>query len=70
MNDSHKSLGFNSQEISTILAALQFYVMNDQGDPSLRTDAIHDIAVDNEDETSLDNEEVSALSEKIKSLAC
>jgi len=70
MNDSHKSLGFNSQEISTILAALQFYVMNDQGDPSLRTDAVHNIAVDNEDETSLDNEEVSALSEKIKSLAC
>ena len=68
MSDAHKPLELNSQEISTILAALKFYVVNNQGDPSSRTDAIHNIAVANESETSLDNSEVTALSAKVKLL--
>lgn len=71
MSNANKSLQLNSQETSTVLAALRFYELNNQGDPNYRTDAIHDIAVTNDDETSMDDHDIAILFEKIKStLVC
>lgn len=67
MSNANKSLQLNSQETSTVLAALRFYELNNQGDPNYRTDAIHDIAVANDDETSMDDHDIATLFEKIKS---
>lgn len=54
-------------EINTILAALRYYQEKGQGNPSRRSDAIHDIAIggDWENNTSLDADEIDILCEKI-----
>lgn len=56
---------FNDQEYATILAALRFYQEYDQGEPSERSDAIHDIATNGDAVISLDNEAIDNLCEKI-----
>lgn len=43
-----------SQELNTILAALRYYQENGQGEPANRSDAIHDLATDNDTDISMD----------------
>ncbi len=58
-------INVDSQEFNTILAALRFYQENDQGTPSSRSDAIHDLATNGDAEVSLDNDAIDGLCERI-----
>lgn len=57
-------LAVNASEFATILAALRFYQEEEMGNPDNRSDAIHDIATDN-DVISLDDEGIDALCERL-----
>lgn len=53
-------------ELATILAALRYYQLNHQGDPSSRTCEIHDIATAGDDDvTSLDDDAIDELCERL-----
>jgi hypothetical protein len=52
-------------EIATILAALRYYQQQGMGDPDNRSDDIHDIATNGDQETSLDDEGIDELCEKL-----
>jgi len=55
----------DAAEQATILAALRYYQQQGQGDPSNRSDEIHDIATDGDNLISLDDEGIAALCEKV-----
>lgn len=55
----------NKEQTATVLAALRFYQENGQGEPHNRSDAIHDIATDTGELTSLDADDIDALCEDI-----
>ena len=59
------SVQLDNDEISTILAALRFYQQNGLGDPANRPLDIHDIATNGEQETSLDDDGIDRLCEKL-----
>jgi hypothetical protein len=54
-----------AEELGTILAALRFYQSEGMGDPDMRTDDIHDIATDGDSLTSLDDQGIDALCDKL-----
>jgi hypothetical protein len=54
------------QTLNTILAALRFYQLAEQGDPVNRTDEIHNIATGNDEDVSLDEAGIDALITEIK----
>lgn len=56
-----------SADLNTILAALRYYQESGMGEAGNRSDAIHDIATDNGNDTSLDNEGIDALCEALNS---
>lgn len=62
-------IALDSQDGATVLAALRYYQQNGQGDPSNRSDAIHDIATGMADGmlecVSLDDAGIDALCERI-----
>lgn len=55
-----------SQALNTLLAALQFYQNHDQGEPSNRTDEIHELAVGPDDDISLDETGIAELMETLR----
>jgi hypothetical protein len=57
--------GINDAEHATILAALRFYKESGMGDPSNRSDIIHDIATNCDTVISLDADAIDALCERI-----
>lgn len=58
-------LAVDSAEHATLLAALRYYQQHDQGEPSNRSDDIHDIATDGDVQISLDAAGIDVLCEKI-----
>lgn len=54
-----------NQERFTILAALRFYELHQQGDPNNRTDEIHDLATGDDTEISLDQPGIAELFNRI-----
>ena len=58
-------LCIDAAERATILAALRYYQQQGQGDPSNRSDEIHDIATDGDNQISLDEEGIDVLCEKV-----
>lgn len=52
-------------EHATILAALRYYQQQGMGDPDNRSDDIHDIATNGDQETSLDEDGIDDLCEKL-----
>lgn len=54
-------INVDKQGLNTILAALRFYQANDQGNPNSRSDDIHDIATNGEQDTSLDASGIDIL---------
>lgn len=54
-----------SDELATILAALRFYQEKGMGNPDNRSDEIHDIATNGDEVTSLDDDGIDALCEKL-----
>lgn len=59
------ALCIDAVERATILAALRYYQQQGQGDPSNRSDEIHDIATDVGNQISLDEEGIDVLCEKV-----
>jgi hypothetical protein len=57
---------FEHQEIATIIAALRFYQENGLGFPGNRSNDIHEIATDGGTVTSLDEEGIDELVDKIQ----
>lgn len=55
----------HAQELNTILAALRFYQEEEMTEPDNRSDAIHDIATNGDQETSMDDQGVDELCEKL-----
>lgn len=55
----------NQTERATILAALRFYQESGMGDPTNRSEEIHAIATNNDELTSLDDEGIDDLCERI-----
>ncbi len=55
----------DAQELNTILAALRFYQEEEMTEPDNRSDAIHDIATNGDQETSMDDAGVDELCEKL-----
>ena len=55
----------DAQELNTILAALRFYQEEEMTEPDNRSDAIHDIATNGNQETSMEDEGVDSLCEKL-----
>lgn len=53
------------QDLATILAALRFYQQSGMGDPDNRSDEIHDIATSGGDDTSMDDEGIDDLCERL-----
>jgi hypothetical protein len=53
------------EETATILAALRFYQQKGLGDPQYRPLDIHEIASDNDDVISLDEDDIDELCEKL-----
>lgn len=58
-------LSIDAAERATILAALRYCQQQGQGDPSNRSDEIHDIATDGDNQISLDDEGIDVLCEKV-----
>jgi hypothetical protein len=58
-------IAVDSAELATILAALRYYQQEGCGDPNYRSDAIHEIATDGGNETSLDSDGIDSLCERI-----
>lgn len=58
-------LCIDAAERATILAALRHYQQQGQGNPSDRSDEIHDIATDVGNQISLDEEGIDVLCEKV-----
>lgn len=56
---------FNSQERNTILAALRFYQQQGMGEPANRSDEIHAIATNGDEDISMDDKGIDALCERI-----
>lgn len=52
-------------DLATILAALRFYQAAGMGEPSNRSDEIHDIATSGGDAISLDDEGIDDLCERL-----
>lgn len=66
VNDEYTiKLSVSSQELSTILAALRYYQEENQGEPEERSDRIHAIATDDDNETSMNTDGIDALCERI-----
>ncbi len=58
-------LCIDTAEKATILAALRYYQQQGLGDPSNRSEEIHDIATDSGNQISLDEEGIDVLCEKV-----
>jgi len=58
-------MNLNRTDLATILAALRYYQKNGHGDPCNRDDDIHDIATDHDDVTSLDDQGIDDLCERV-----
>jgi len=65
MTDSTFTLTITDQDLHTILAALRVYQEEGMGDPSMRSDAIHDIATNGGDQISMDDAGIDDLCERI-----
>lgn len=59
------TIRIEDDEHATILAALRYYQRSGQGDPNNRSDAIHDIATNDDTVISLDEQAINQLCEKI-----
>ncbi len=55
-------------ELHTIRAALQFYLDEEQGDPSNRSDRVHDLATDNDNDVSYDDGAIYDLLRRLKKI--
>lgn len=55
----------DEQARNTILAALRFYQEKGQGDPFNRSEAIHELATNGDEEVSLDDEGIDELCQLI-----
>jgi len=62
---SQTIISVDTAELATILAALRFYQMEGQGEPTNRSDDIHLIATDGDSQISLDAEGIDALCERL-----
>ncbi len=62
---SQLTITVDEAEHATILAALRYYQENGQGDPSNRSDDIHAIAAPDHVMSSLDDDGIDALCERI-----
>ena len=62
---SQTIISVDAAELATILAALRFYQQEGQGEPSNRSDSIHDIATDGDTQISLDSDGIDVLCERI-----
>lgn len=60
-----KQITLERDELATILAALRFYQAGGQGDPANRSDDIHNIATDLDEEISLDDGGIDRLCYKL-----
>jgi hypothetical protein len=58
-------LQVTGQEFHSILAALRYYQENGQGEPANRSDRIHDIATDGDEDISLDEAGIDELCERL-----
>lgn len=61
----NKTYKLDGQEVATILAALRYYQEQGMGEPSNRSNAIHDIATDGDNQISMDAEGIDALCEQL-----
>lgn len=59
----------SSEERSTIIAALRFWQEKGMGEPSLRSDEMHDLATNGDTLTSLCDEDIDALVELLNCVA-
>lgn len=57
------------QDWATVRAALQHYLDHSLGEPSKRSDEVHDLATDNDRTISLDNDAIDALLQRMKEAA-
>ena len=53
------------QEFHTILAALRFYQEQGQGEPANRSDRIHELATNDDQQISLDDAGIDELCERL-----
>ena len=51
----------DAQHVATIRAALMFYNDKGQGDPANRSDWVHDLATDGDNQTSMDEQGINEL---------
>lgn len=51
----------SSQDLNTLRAALRFYDDAGMGEPALRSDEIHEIATNNDEDISLDSAAIEDL---------
>lgn len=56
---------FDQADKATIMAALQFYLENGQGDPYNRTCHIHELATAHQQQISLDDEGITSLMQRV-----
>ena len=55
----------SNAEHNTIMAALRYYQEKGQGEPSNRSDAIHDLATGGDEDISLNDEGIDDLCERL-----
>jgi hypothetical protein len=60
-----KTPALTSAELATVLAALRFYQANGQAEPANRSDDIHEIATNGDEEISLDDAAIDDLCERL-----
>jgi hypothetical protein len=60
-----RAIALTGQELATILAALRYYQEQGMGDPDNRSNDIHDIATNGDNEVSLDADGIDALCERL-----
>jgi hypothetical protein len=62
------NINLDNQQFHTVIAALRFYQEYRQGEPSRRSDWIHELATDGGNETSLDGEGIDVLVNQINTV--
>lgn len=59
------NMKLDNQELATVLAALRYYQAQGMGEPENRSDAIHDLATNGGEVTSLDDTGIDSLCERL-----
>lgn len=65
MNADHILIHVSPEEFHTIIAALRYYQVKGMGNPVFRSDGIHDLATNGGEVTSLDDDDIDELIERI-----